>query len=349
MTPAAVPRQRLDGLDLARYLALAGMVLVNFRLAMQPATRGSAWLEGLLGFLEGKASATFVVLAGLGLVLATRTQEPATARSWTLRRSLFLLAVGIPNLLVFPADIIHYYAMYFLLAMPLLRAGPAALLAAMLAVAAASLWALLHADYSQGWDWAALQYADLWSPAGFVRNLLFNGFHPVLPWLTLFLYGMLLARLPLQRTSTQWTLAGAGLLAAVLASAISRLGQDSASAWLLATTPMPPGPAYLLMGIGSASVAIGMSLRIASLWPGGVWRLLLPAGRMTLSLYIAHILIGMGLMETLGVLDGSRSLAEVALASSAFLTLATIAAWAWSLKIKQGPVETWMRWLTAVR
>ncbi|QEI08053.1 DUF418 domain-containing protein [Pigmentiphaga aceris] len=339
---------RLDGLDLARYLALAGMVLVNFRLAMQPATKGPLWLEGLFGFLEGKASATFVVLAGLGVSLATRAQVPVLARIWMLRRALFLLGVGMLNLLIFSADIIHYYAVYFLLAVPLLHARLAVLLAAMSAVALTSWLALLYLDYNQGWNWTALLYTDLWTPTGFMRNLLFNGFHPVLPWLALFLFGMLLARLPLQRAGTQWILLVVGLLMAALASMLARWYQPSGLAWLLGTAPLPPGPFYLLMGMGSASFTIGLCLRVASAWPSGRWHFLLPAGRMTLSLYLAHIVIGMGIMEATGALDGSRSLTDAMLAACAFLTLATLAAWAWSLKLKQGPIEMVMRRLTAV-
>src|SRR5256885_13968422 len=86
------------------------MVFVNFKQAMHPALQEPGWLLSFFHFLEGKASATFVVLAGLGLVLATRSLEPATARLWTLRRALFLLVAGGMNLLIFPADIIHYYA-----------------------------------------------------------------------------------------------------------------------------------------------------------------------------------------------------------------------------------------------
>ncbi|WP_232533440.1 hypothetical protein [Delftia acidovorans] len=56
---------RLAGLDLARYLALAGMVFVNFKQAMHPALQEPGWLLSFFHFLEGKASATFVVLAGL--------------------------------------------------------------------------------------------------------------------------------------------------------------------------------------------------------------------------------------------------------------------------------------------
>jgi len=77
---SAVDR-RLHGVDLARYLALAGMVLVNFRLAMAVPAEGAGWLAGVFHFLEGKASATFVTLAGLGLVLGTHRQgwRPAGA------------------------------------------------------------------------------------------------------------------------------------------------------------------------------------------------------------------------------------------------------------------------------
>ncbi|WP_232533439.1 hypothetical protein [Delftia acidovorans] len=87
------------------------------------------------------------------------------------------------NLLIFPADIIHYYAVYFVLAIAWLQAGARALLAGMAAVAVLSATALLQLDYSQGWDWASLSYQGLWEPAGFARNLLFNGFHPCCPGL----------------------------------------------------------------------------------------------------------------------------------------------------------------------
>ncbi len=56
-----------------------------------------------------------MVLAGIGLGLSTRKLAWSAAMSHTARRALFLLIVGLLNYLVFPADIIHYYAVYFLL------------------------------------------------------------------------------------------------------------------------------------------------------------------------------------------------------------------------------------------
>lgn len=348
MTASLARAPRLQGLDLARYLALAGMVFVNFKQAMRPTEAGPQWLQALFQLLEGKASATFVVLAGLGLVLATHSLEPADARVWTLRRALFLAAVGGLNLWVFNADIIHYYAVYFGLAIAWLQAGVRTLLAGMAGVALLSGWALRTLDYGQGWDWASLSYSGLWEPAGFLRNLVFNGFHPVLPWFALCLYGMLLARLPLARARTQWALLGGGGLMAGLACALPSLAGEGAWEALMGTGPMPPGPAYLLMGLGCASIVIAACLRLASRCPQGAWTGLLPAGRMTLSLYLAHIFIGMGTLEAMDALDGSRSLAEVALAATAFVVLASVAARAWGRRHALGPVEWLMRRVTAM-
>lgn len=61
-----IPGNRLHGLDIARFFAFVGMVLVNFRIAaMVEATPG--WASSLTNHMEGRAAALFVVLAGLGL------------------------------------------------------------------------------------------------------------------------------------------------------------------------------------------------------------------------------------------------------------------------------------------
>ncbi len=64
---------------------------------------------------------------------------------------------------------------------------------------------------------------------------------------------------------------------------------------------------------------------------------------MTLTLYVGHILLGMGTLESLGLLDGSASLASVLLWALLFLMLATGAAWLWSWQFARGPLETVMR------
>ena len=63
------PAQRLYGLDLARYLAFVGMVIVNFKIAM--GADGTTGLAATFSSLfECSAAATFVVLAGIGFGLS---------------------------------------------------------------------------------------------------------------------------------------------------------------------------------------------------------------------------------------------------------------------------------------
>ena len=62
---------RLIGIDFARALALFGMVIVNFKLAMN-ADIGTPQLIEFAALFEGRASALFVILAGIGIAFLTK-------------------------------------------------------------------------------------------------------------------------------------------------------------------------------------------------------------------------------------------------------------------------------------
>ena len=60
--------ERLIGLDIARYLAFVGMVLVNFDIVMSHGVQSNeGFFNEFIGQLQGRDSATFVVLAGICL------------------------------------------------------------------------------------------------------------------------------------------------------------------------------------------------------------------------------------------------------------------------------------------
>ncbi|OFA07103.1 DUF418 domain-containing protein [Duganella sp. HH101] len=337
-------KQRLQGLDLARFLAFVGMVIVNFRMAMG-IKGGNGPLAALTGALEGRAAACFVVLAGIGLGIAAARNDHAHTVTVTLRRALFLLVLGLCNMLLFEADILHYYAFYFVLGALLLKLSWRALAACIAALDLAFVALLLTQNYSAGWDWHTYTYSGFWTPAGFGRNLLFNGWHPVLPWLGFLLLGMLLGKLPLAQRAVQHRMMGWGalaMLAAESASVVLRAFLPDLSE-LLTTKPIPPMPLYMLAASGSAVLAIGLCLRSADwLHRQRLLQLAIPAGRQTLTLYIAHVLLGMGTMEALGLLEG-QSLATSVTAALIFCVAATVYAWWWSRHFERGPVEALMR------
>lgn len=342
---------RLEGLDLARFFAFVGMVIVNFRIVMG-AEHDQGALALLTGVLEGRAAATFVVLAGLGLGLANIRSNHGTTVSVTIKRAIFLLVLGLLNALVFEADILHYYAFYFLFGVTLLRLQPHALVTLIVLLNIAFVLLVIMLDYEHSWNWSDYSYADFWTPVGFVRNLFFNGFHPVIPWLSFLLFGFLLSRISLAKRSTQNRLILSGFLAMLAAELASVFIADQLYSLdpefiVFATTkPMPPMPLYVLAGGAAAALMIGLCLRFAE-WVNriGMLKIIVPAGRQTLTLYIAHILVGMGTLEALNMLGG-QSIGTAVTAALLFCALAMSYAFTWSKFFNRGPLETVMRRLS---
>lgn len=340
---------RIVGLDLARCLALVGMVMVNFRLAMGVDTDQASGLQALFDALQGRSAATFVVLAGIGLALGVRQLDYDSAVHQTLRRSAFLLLVGLLNSLIFPADIIHYYAVYFVFGIALLPLSHRALLAMSAAVTLGFPVLAVVCDYNLGWNWATLDYRDFWTLGGFFRHLLFNGWHPVFPWLAFLLWGLFLARTALHTARVQlaMVLGGAALAASAHAASAQAIAWWPQHAQWLEVTPLPPMPLYTLAGAGVATCVIGLCLMLGQRWGhSAVVRAALPAGRMTLTLYIAHIVLGMGTLEAIGWLRG-QGLHQVAWAAGVYCALAIAFAWVWAQRFRLGPLEGLMRRLTA--
>ena len=338
---------RLEGLDLARFIAFVGMVIVNFKITMGAESNGG--IASLIsGGLEGRAAATFVVLAGVGLGLSGLRGVDQTI-SVTLKRVVFLLVLGLLNMLIFEADILHYYAFYFLFGVLLLPLGARALILVIISLNVAFILLIFTLNYSTGWNWETYTYQGFWTVQGFIRNLFFNGWHPVIPWLGFLLFGVIISRLTLSEQRTQHRLIGFGLVAFLLAELIAMLltpifsGPYLELASLVTTEPVPPMPLYTVAGLGVASIVIGLCLRFSEVFrKSGLLAVITPAGRQTLTLYIAHILIGMGILEELDML-GNQTVEASLKASLMFCLSATIYALLWARIFKRGPIEVMMR------
>lgn len=329
---------RLNGLDLARFVAFAGMVLVNFKVVMGD-TGGGPVLRTFAGLLDGRAAASFVVLAGIGLGLQAANGPVLTV---VVRRALFLFVLGMINATIFEADILHYYAFYFLFGLAFLSVSNAALLWSILGVNLLFVVMVLGLDYEAGWNWDTLTYTDFWTLPGAVRNLMFNGWHPVIPWLSFFLLGLWLARKPLGAGGFQRRMVVAGIVVVAIAeglSAAAAVGLNAEIVELFGTYPVPPMPLYILAGSGAALLVIGLALMAGEVKALAFLR---PAGRQTLTLYIAHILLGMGTLEALDLIGG-QTLAASVWAAFLFIGLSVFYALAWSRVFKRGPIEWVMR------
>ncbi|HHG89252.1 MAG TPA: DUF418 domain-containing protein [Devosia sp.] len=314
------------------------MVFVNFHVVTGGGD-GGAWAMLFLSAVEGKAAATFVVLAGVGLALGAQRNQTPSFSILTLKRALFLFVIGLINSLIFPADILHYYAVYFVVGLLLIRRSTRTILIVALVLPLVFVALLFVLDYEAGWDWETFDYAGFWTPSGFARNLLFNGWHPLVPWMSFLLMGFLLARLELGRKKTQNRLMLYGAVALGAAYALSFvLSSDPELAELVTVSPIPPGPLYMLAGAGAASLSIGICLWV---FRKGQVNWLTPftrTGKQALSLYILHIIVGMGTLEGLGMLGGQS--AETAIATAGlFIIISVIYAIVWARFFRSGPFE----------
>lgn len=330
---------RLDALDIARFAAFVGMVLVNFRIAANVTPDGTISMY-FINMFEGRAAALFVLLAGIGFSLGT---FDATAN---YKRVIFLFIAGMVNMTIFEADILHFYALYFLIAGVAIRFQVRDLI--LLGIGAILLWIclLVYFDYETGWNWDTLTYTDFWSVSGFIRNSFFNGWYPVFPWITFFLFGMAIGRFDLTKRSTHRRLLIGGFLGSMLVRALSGMASaaDPGLAEFSALSPIPPGPFYILYASCVAAATVGGILMITPfLTKLRITALLAPAGRQALTLYIAHILIGMGVMEYLGLLDGRLSNPQILAIACAFCLGTILYAYVWKFIAKHGPLEWCLR------
>ncbi|AZZ96403.1 DUF418 domain-containing protein [Pseudoalteromonas sp. R3] len=351
--------KRIHGIDLARALAIFGMVVVNFKLVMG-ATTGSTLLISASALFEGRAAALFVILAGVGLALSCRKAEQHNLlqrkqlQNKVAMRGILLLCLGLVYLPVWPADILHFYGCYFILASWLLFASHRTLLVLCAAIVSTFPALLLIIDYSQGWHWDTLTYLELWTPEGMLRRIFYNGFHPVLPWFALLVFGMWLGRQPLHQKATQKRLFKVALLVLILIESAFYLFRVMAQnlgmhgeeiTFLLSTGPIPPLPQYLLSATASSMIVLIICIRLAqSYHHTALFRSLEATGKLSLTFYIAHIIIGMGILEAMNMLGGQSI--EMALCSSLFFCLsAWLFATLWHRRFTQGPVEWLFRHL----
>ncbi|MBU0934128.1 MAG: DUF1624 domain-containing protein [Spirochaetes bacterium] len=223
--------KRLQGLDIARALAVLGMMFVNYFVVFnQNDSVNGGWLR-FFSLFEGRAAAIFLVLAGIGLGLMSHYKEQPLdqtqqkkLRATIIKRSGFLFVLGmILYVLGWNADILHYYAIYMLIALIFLHAKTRNIISAILAVLGVTLALQLALDYTAGWDFNTYSYTDFYAWRGFVRNLFFNGFHPVFPWISFMLVGIVVVRIDLSDKAKLYRLLVSSLAIALCAELASAL------------------------------------------------------------------------------------------------------------------------------
>ncbi len=346
---------RIEGLDVARALAIFGMVVVHFNLVMTDGTSPSPWSENMLALLDGRPAAIFMILAGIGIsIMSRRAIGPAPLSRTLRRRGLFLLACGTLNLMIWEGDILRVYGVSLILAPLLIWRSPKVL--RLTSAGSIVLFCLLMAcvDYGRHWDWAAMKYHGLWTPAGFVSSLFYDGFRAIFPWSALLVLGMWLGRFDLghKKVAPRLCIVGAlfwstscilslGIRFALAQHPYADLDRENAAV-LFGLQSMPPLPLFLINASASAMMVIGACLWLARRF-GDKWplRTLAAVGRMAFTWYVAHIIFGLGGVILLGWLKTPAS--EALIAATLFMVFASVLSLLVRSAGRNGPLESLLR------
>ncbi|UII55840.1 DUF418 domain-containing protein [Cytobacillus spongiae] len=351
--------KRIVGFDLARALAILGMVIVNYKLSMKAEGAGPEWLVAFTGAFEGRASAIFVLLAGIGISLMTRQARMSLLKD-TIRknqitiwkRSVFLLGLGLGlSLLGWDADILHYYAVYLLIASFFISASNKILLTSTLTLLVSSQIFQLLFDYTKGWDTSFQSYETFWTVNGFISNLLFNGYHPIFPWVCFFLFGMWFGRLDFNNKKLRINMLIISIVGATIFEATSylliqvtstSLGLEIAQ-YLFSTKPMPPNMFYMLASTSTALIVILLCVYLSeTLKNGAITKAFVYTGQMALTHYVGHFLL-LFVFHLAGQLDKSSSLFFSTICAFSFFFFAMIFSIVWKKFFERGPIELVMR------
>ncbi|MFC9789267.1 heparan-alpha-glucosaminide N-acetyltransferase domain-containing protein [Rhodococcus sp. NPDC127528] len=377
-TPATTPRSRravrLTGVDLARGLAVLGMIAVHSLL--------DATDDGEPTFMyrisAGHAAAMFAVLAGVAIAfLSGRGQVTRGPRATGITAALAARAavIGLIGLTLgythvdYGVVILTYYAVMFLLAIPLIFLSTRTV--AVVAVAVTGLAPVvsqlvrphLPEVLARQISWETL----LHKPFDTASQLLFTGEFPALVWMSYICVGIVVGRMDLRSVRTSTILAGVGAVLFVLAQAVSwtllhpfeglthlmslsdpdtveeliAFGGDGWVPtdtwwWMSVATPHTGTALDLTATIGSSLLGLGLCLLLFQIRRPGLERVvrimtspLVAIGTMSLTVYVAHIAFINSDFDVYGPWEGYLRQ----------LLVMAVAAVAWRATAGRGPLE----------
>ncbi|MGR6963819.1 heparan-alpha-glucosaminide N-acetyltransferase domain-containing protein [Geodermatophilus sp. URMC 61] len=355
-------------MDLARGLALFGMMAKH---VFEDVTANGPTATGIIA--SGRSATTFVLVAGVSLAFLSggrRILHGRPRRAAAVGLAVRALLIGTIGLLLGYAGsglevILAYYAVFFLLAIPLLGLRPRTLgflTAAIIVLGSVLMFATDNVDLPDA-DIGDPSFTTLVTdPLGLLGEILAGGDYPAVVYMAYLCAGLAIGRLDLTSRRVAGWLFGGGVALAVATQVASRVmlyplggldrliaadglrgdraqiattllwAPEGSSSWWYLALPAPHSHTTFdaLNSVGSAMAVLGASLLLTRI--SALRRVLAPveaAGAMTLTLYSAHVLL-----VAVGVFEDSEAVQYLF-----FVVSAMVFAVLWRHWRAQGPLE----------
>lgn len=349
---------RRPGPDVVRAVAMAGVVVMNYHgyLINAGARRDGGSIYDLLnpwtGPLSTRFAATFVLTAGVGVTLMTRSsigdRDRVDTMRWRLvRRGLLLYGGGLLFDTIWDGTILPYYGAMFVLAAVLFTLRSRwVLLVGLLAATAGWLIRWWRYEMSlNGHDTSWLTNPGPRSPRGLVFDLFVNGTHPLLPWLAFFCAGIVLARF----LGADWWRPAAiasGFVLYAGSALVNSTATSSRALTVLDIDPFERGIVYTANSLGAVLVAFAAISWLADRFersrPVDALR---RAGQLSLTIYLLHALVFNLLVDQLGLIEPA-GIATALTFAAVYWSAATALAIAYQRRFGRGPAERVYRAIT---
>ena len=223
---------RVIGVDVARGIALFGMMATHVVDIVDE--QGNPTTATVVA--AGRSAATFVLIAGVSLAFMSGGRQVVQGRERTsvaaglVVRALLIGAIGLALGMLAPLNhidgILPFYALLFLLAIPLLGCPPLVLAGGAAGVIVAGPVLLVATAQAMPYDGSDLDptFGSLvQDPLESLVQLLITGEYPVVVYLGYICAGLAIGRLDLTSRRVAWWLFGGGIALAVAAQLTSAL------------------------------------------------------------------------------------------------------------------------------
>ena len=186
---------------------------------------------------------------------------------------------------------------------------------------------------------------------GFLRNLFFDGFHPVFPgWRSISsACGSPALTCAATPGDAPWqsvavvvvTETAAWIVVGPKGTSLDQLADDSWR-WLFSVSPSRRCRSTSRREAALRSWSSWARSGSGEHLPERVAEPLISTGQLALTIYLAHVFVGMGILEATGRLE-DQSLAWAVGTGLVFSMFAILGSWAWRRRFARGPVEWLMR------
>ena len=364
---------RIAGYDFARSFAVFGLVVANFSHSVD---HSDFYL--LHDFIQAGTTITFLILGGVGISLLERQNKrtndahrSADSRKRLISRAAFLLVIGICCYSILRDNCLCFFSICLAIGAMLLRVSDRWLW--VFAFIFALIWGAftflifgyyeIIEEFSRYWD--TFRDDNPWTAEGLIFRIFLYKFHLLFSWAGFLLIGMWLGRkeVHFRRVRKGVFFGGAAVALVSLAPwllmfyaplllryvlfllapsrpTLSDISESGVDPILMLLTLL-----HTLAPCGIAAAIIGGSLILTERFPDAKWiKPFLTTGQLALTLYVIHLIIGEGLLKTLGVLD--KTLPYAIGSAVIFCICALIFSHFWRKRFERGPLEWGMRRIT---